>query len=247
MPTNGLPARHRVTKELPMSISQHQTGRDNPLLRVPKDHRLEYRDFISTQMKLPETDTRWKSMCESLQRQAHGFDAAFASAFAHMIATPKNERLDPREAPLTAFIFVDDPNDSNPYGHVVGKWGKGDGSLESIPVATNDVSDNEAGYDPGNVTVVPLGWFPAHWGDSIQFATTWFGGTEIPTIEPQTGPQDTERWVKAAITRAEAVVELMVKARQDNDGTIHPRHEKAITREIQDQRQIIADLRKLLP
>lgn len=230
-----------------MSISQRQTGRDNPLLRVPQEHRQDWRAFLGDQMKLPESDTRWRAMCESLQRQAHGFDAAFASAYAHQIATPLSERIDPREAPLTAFIFVDDPNDSNAFGHVVGKWGHGDGTLENIPVATNDVSDNKAGYDPGNVTVCPLGWFPAHGWGSIQFATLWFGGTEIPTIEPQTGPQDTERWVKVAIARAEAVVELMVKARQDNDGKVHPRHEQAITREIQDQRQIIASLQALLP
>ena len=230
-----------------MSVSQRQSGKDNPLLRVPKEHRQDWRAFMAAQMTLSESDTRWRGMCESLQRQAHGFAAAFASAFAHQIATPLSERIDPREAPVSAFIFVDDPNDSNAYGHIVGKWGKGDGTLEGIPVVTNDVSDNEAGYDAGNITVCPLGWFPTHWGDSIQFATTWFGGTEIPTVEPQTGPQDTERWVRAAIERAQAVVELMVKARQDNDGKLNPRHEQAITREIQDQRRIIASLRALLP
>lgn len=230
-----------------MSISQNQTGRDNPLLRVPKDHRLDWRNFMTAQMGLSESDTRWKGMCESLQRQAHGFAAAFASAYAHQIATPLSERIDPRDAPKTAFIFVDDPNDSNAWGHIVGKWDFGPGSLEEIPVVSNDVNDAKNGYDPGNVTIVKLGWFPQFWGDSIQFATTWFGGTEIPTIEPETGPEDTERWVKAAITRAEAVIELMRKAKQDNDGKVHPRHEKAILREIKDQREVIKGLKALLP
>lgn len=229
-----------------MSISQYQSGRDNPLIRVPKEHRQDWRQFMSAQMHLPETNTRWAGMCESLQRQAHDFDAAFASAFAHMIATPKSERMDPREAPISAFIFADDPNDSNVWGHIVGKWAHHT-DLNSIPVVSNDVNDTKTGYDAGNVTVVPLGWFPKYWGDSIKFATLWFGGDEIPNVEPETAEQDTEKWVKQAITRAQAVVELMQKALRDNDESKHPRHEKAIRREIADQRKIIQTLRTLLP
>ncbi len=231
-----------------MSISQHQSGRDNPLIRVPKEHRVDWRTFMDAQIKLPETDTRWRGMCESLQRQAHGFAAAFSSAYAHMIATPLKERLDPREAPISSFIFVDDPNDSNAYGHVVGKWAHGGGSLEGVLVLTNDVNDTLVSYDPGNVTVASLGWFPEHWGDSIQFATTWFGGTEIPTVEKtETAAEDTAVWINQSISRAEAVVELMKKARKDNDETKHPRHEKAIQREIAAQNDIIYSLKALLP
>lgn len=228
-----------------MSISQRQDRPDTPL--VPREHRQDWRQFMFAARQLPEADTRWRGMCESLQRQAHGFPAAFSSAFAHMVATPLSERVDPREAPLTAFIFVDDPNDSNAFGHIVGKWDHGDGTLEGIPVVTNDVDDRKAAYDPGNVTVCQLGWFPTHWGDGIKFATTWFGGTEIPTYEPETGPEDTARWVEKAIARSEAVVELMRKAKRDNDENRHPRHERAIQREIRAQRQIVKDLRALRP
>lgn len=233
-----------------MSISQRQTKRDRPTIAVPKEHRQDWREFMRAQMALPESDVRWKGMCESLQRQAHGKPAKFASAYAHMIATPKSERIDPREAPRTAFIFVDDLRDSNAFGHVVGKWDMGPGPLNDIPVVTNDVSDNKAAYDGGNVTVCKLGWFPANWGDTIQFATLWFGGDNVPTIKPQTPKEDTERWVKAAIESAQEVIEMMRKARKD----IRPahtaaavRHEKAIQREIEDQRKNIRDLRRLLP
>ena len=230
-----------------MSISSQQFGKDTPLVRVPKSHRVDWRAFMRQQFALPESDQRWKGMCESLQRQAHEFDAAFASAFAHMVATPKNERMDPREAPISSFIFVDDLADSNRFGHIVGKWSFGNGSLESILVVTNDVTDDEAGYDPGNVTIVPLGWFEKNWGDSVQFATTWFGGTEIPTFVPGEAETDTEEWVLVAIERAKAVVEMMNKALRDNDESKHPNHERAIKREIADQRQIIEDLKRLLP
>src|SRR5689334_2269517 len=102
-----VPAIRGPRKESQMtSISSLQTNNDNPLLRVPREHKLEFKDFMDRQMKLPESDTRWRGMCESLQRQAHGFDAAFGSAYAHMVAVPKSERMDPREAPRTAFIFV---------------------------------------------------------------------------------------------------------------------------------------------
>jgi len=229
-----------------MSISSKQNKRDNPLLRVPKDHRLDWRAFMNTQMQLSESDSRWQGMCESLQRQAHGFAAAFASAYAHQVATPLSERINPVEAPISAFIFVDDPNDSNRYGHIVGKWNHAP-TAEDIPVVTNDVSDSKAAYDPGNITVCRLGWFPSNWGDNIQFATMWFGGTEIPQVEPQTGPEDTEKFVRQAIERARGVIELMRKAVKDNDGKQHPSHEKALQREIADQQQTIADLRSLLP
>lgn len=230
-----------------MSISSQQFGKDNPALRVPKAHRVDYREFMNVQMRLPEADQTWKGMCESLQRQAHGFEAAFASAFAHMVATPKSERLNPLEAPLTSFIFVDDVNDSNKFGHVVGKWGHA-GTLETILVVTNDVDDDESFYDPGNVTVVPLGWFPRHWGDSIQFATLWFGGDEIPNFPAGEGGRvDTEVWVSQAIERAQAVIQLMNKALRDNDESKFPGHERAIQREISDQKRIVKDLQSLLP
>lgn len=232
-----------------MSIANQQTNRDNPLLRVPKEHRVDWREFMRAQMSLSEGDQRWQGMCESLQRQAHGFQARFASAYAHMIATPKSERIDPRDAPVGAFIFVDDAGDSNAYGHIVGKWGHND-DLNKIPVVTNDVTDNESGYDPGNITVVPLGWFPLYWGDSIEFATLWFGPDRIPTepvVKPETPKEDTEEWIRNAIAAAREVIEMMKKARRDNDEDKHPRHERAITREIKDQQEIIALLQKLLP
>lgn len=230
-----------------MSISQKQSGKDDPKVRIPKDHRKSFRDFMRDQMQLSESDTRWSGMCESLQRQGHGKPARFASAYAHMVATPRSERMDPRDAPNSAFIFVDDLNDSNPWGHIVGKWGSGDGDLDSIPVVTNDVNDSESGYDAGNVTVVPLGWFPKYWGDTIKFATLWFGGDDIPIYEVGSGPEDTEKWVKEAIDRARGVIEMMKKALRDNNEENYPRHERALLREIADQKAIIEDLKGLLP
>lgn len=235
---------------MPRSISEVQSRRDTPFIRVPRDHRKDFREFMQTQMALPETDVRWKGMCESLQRQAHNKPAKFASAYAHMIATPLKERMDPLEAPRTAFIFVDDPRDANAFGHVVGKWDMGPGSLNDIPVVTNDVSDTKAGYDPGNVTVCKLGWFPSNWGDSIQFATLWFGGDDVPTVDPQTPAEDTEKWVQAAIDNCEDTIELMQKALRDvrpTSSAAAARHARAIHREIADQRQNIRDLKQLLP
>lgn len=229
-----------------MSFASKQGRADSPLV-VQKDHRLDYRAFINDARALPEGDETWGAMCESLQRQAHGFAAKFGSALAHQIATPKSERIDPREAPFSAFIFVDDPSDSNPFGHIVGKWGDAK-AIADIPVSTNDVSDNEAVYDYGNVTVVPLGWFPGHWGDAVQFATLWYGDTSIPLKDPKpSAAEDTEAWVRRAIARAQEVVELMRKALQDNDGRQHPKHEAACKREIAHQKRLVAELRRLLP
>lgn len=218
---------------------------------MPLDDRKAWREFVKAQIALPETDQRWKGMCESLQRQSHGFPARFSSAYAHMIATPKSERLDPRDAPPGAFVFVDDVTDSNRFGHIIGKWAMGPGALEDIPVFTNDVNDAHTGYDAGNVTVCKLGWFPRNWGDSIQFATLWFGNDEIPTVEKRT-PNERQRIktapeIRQAIANAREVIEWMVKARQDNDGKSFPKIEAAITREIKAQKKTIERLQKLLP
>lgn len=232
-----------------MSISSKQSGKDVPDKVMPLADRQDWRSFMQAQIDLPESDQRWKGMCESLQRQSHSFPARFASAYAHMIATPKKERLDVREAPVGAFIFVDDPRDSNAYGHIVGKWSYSD-DAESIRVVSNDVNDTKSGYDPGNVTVCPLGWFPRFWGDSIRFATVWFGGDRIDTkLRPAAQPPrvKTAAEVRRAIDAALEVIEWMQKAAKDNDGKQHPAHEKAIRREIADQRKTINRLKKLLP
>lgn len=231
-----------------MGFGSKQTGKDSPL-KLTNEARLGFKEFMRDQMSLSEGDERWRGMCESLQRQSHGFPARFASAYAHMVATPRSERLDVREAPVGAFVFVDDVNDSNRFGHIVGKW-RQDNTVSDTLVVTNDVADNEGGYDPGNVTVCQLSWFQRNWGDSVQFATVWFGDDTIALKDdrpPETAEEDTKGWVERSIARAEGVIELMKKAVADNDGKEHPNHEAALKREIADQRRIIADLKKLLP
>lgn len=231
-----------------MGFAEKQSGKDGPL-RTTTEARTSFKDFMRRQMALSESNETWKGMCESLQRQSHGFAARFASAYAHQVATPRSERLSIKEAPVGAFIFVDDPNDSNRFGHIVGKWAQGETEADT-PVVTNDVTDSQSGYDPGNVTVCPLGWFPTHWGDNIRFATVWFGSDSIPLKDdkpPESAQQDTRDWIKRSIERAELVIELMKKAIKDNDGRKHPKHEAALKREVEDQRKIIADLKRLLP
>lgn len=227
------------------SISSRQNRADNPLV-VPRQDRLDYRGFVDEQTALPDSDTLWGGGCESLQRTAHGFPARFGSAFAHQIATPKKERLDPREAPFSAFVFCDDPNDDNAFGHVVGKW-RDAPKLDDILVSTNDVADNGSDYDYGNVTVVPLGYFPAHWGDGIRFATLWFGPDEIPTVEQKPKPrQAIAAELRDAVDAALDVIQAMSKAIRDL-GPGHPVIERRCRREITHQHQVIEQIRRLLP
>lgn len=226
-----------------MSTKIQQDRRDSPFQRVQKDQRQDYRAFINAQVGLPDHDQRWRAMCESLQRQAHGFVARFASAYAHQVATPPSERIDVREAPNTAFVFVDDPADSNKWGHVVGKWGKDEAG--NILVSTNDADG------PGVISIKRLDWFEPNWGDRVQFATLWFGPDTIPLAPPPepkpTAKQTTEAQLRSAIDNALEVIELMRKALRDNKEAKHPAHEKAIKREIADQQETIENLRRLLP
>jgi len=224
----------------------HQNKADNPFM-VPRQDRLDYRGFIQEQMQLSNTDTTWAAACETLQRTAHGFPARFGSAFAHQIATPAAERIDPREAPFSAFIFVDDPEDSNKDGHVVGKWHDA-ADVADIVVVSNDVGDDKLSYDPGNVTTVSLGFFPEHWGDTVQYATLWFGPQHIATVDgpPEpTAKQAIKDELHDAIDSAQEVIEMMEKAIHDL-GDDHPIAERRCRREISHQRRVIDNLKRLL-
>lgn len=229
-----------------------QNRKDTPLSHMPHDDKVDWTQFYRKQIALPDTNDQWGAACEALWRTGHGFPAQFASAIAHQYATPKSERLDVREAPIGSAVFIDDPSDSNAFGHVVGLWERHLGASDVIKVATNDVKGNT--YEYGSVSIVDLGWFKPNWGDDTQFATLWCGDYKVQVVggkvvkpKPPTGREDTKSQIQRAIHFAENVVEMMHKAIKDNNGKIRPAHERQLHRELADQQRNLRDLRHLLP
>lgn len=116
--------------------------------------------------------TQWYRQCLRLTHDARNIGALYPTAISAQHATPLKYRVHKLENVKRGMVaFFDDPNDDNPYGHVVTVQGRHvDGSLFCW---SNDVSG------AGKVSLVPLQFFPNNWGDSFQFAATWLNGVEL--------------------------------------------------------------------
>lgn len=228
------------------SFASKQTSRDQQLI-TDRDDRMDYRSFMKAQFHLSEDDITWGGACESLWRQANGFAATFGSAAAHRAATPMKHRFDPRDAGIGFAVMVDDLNDDNTNGHIVGKWSDAD-KIEDIICASNDVADGGTGFDFGNVTTINLGWFPKNWGDQIWFATDWCGDDQIVGSHvPQTGRENIETQIRNAITRCRQTLEWLERAKRDNPDREHPKIEQTLREEVAYQNRQINRLKRLLP
>lgn len=121
--------------------------------------------------------TRWRGLCLALQRTARGIGPMFPSAISAAHATPQEFRVYDRSKVKRGMVaYFDDPNDSNPYGHIVGVsgWTKNEYLLDW----TNDASG------PGRVSLVRDTFFPNYWGDKFLFAATWLNGAELDMGKP---------------------------------------------------------------
>jgi hypothetical protein len=126
----------------------------------------------------------WTSRCLSLQRQARGLPGVYPSALAAQQATPKGERVtkiaDLRRGMVA---FFDDPNDSNPYGHIVGVvgWRQGSrrGNLDDLLTWTNSSDD---------VIMARASLYPGSWGDAFRFGATWLNGYDFADFDKPPKP-----------------------------------------------------------
>lgn len=116
-------------------------------------------------------------MCQKICRTARNIGSGFPSALAQQLATPAEHRVhkisDIRRGMV---MYFDDPNDSNPYGHIVTAVGRVKGAdpaeLGSILVRSNSVQSNQ-------LTLVKADYFPRYWGDRFVFAGTWINGVAL--------------------------------------------------------------------
>jgi hypothetical protein len=116
--------------------------------------------------------TQWFRQCLRLAHEARNIGALYPTAFSAQHATPEKYRVYELSKVKRGMVaFFDDPNDDNPFGHVVTVQGRHtDGSLYAW---SNDVEG------AGKVSLVPLSFFPNNWGDSFQFAATWLNGVVL--------------------------------------------------------------------
>jgi hypothetical protein len=121
-------------------------------------------------------------MCLKVCRTARNIGPMFPSAVSAQVATPMAAR---REAVANVrrgmVAYYDDPNDDNPFGHIVTVAGRAPGedpsTLRSLIVWTNSVK--------ANVLVAVRGdYFPTHWGDEFRFGATWLNGQDLNLPTP---------------------------------------------------------------
>lgn len=116
-------------------------------------------------------------MCLAVCRTSRDIGPRYASAKQAQDATPKQFRVYKiRDLRKGMKIFVDDPNDSNKFGHIVTMAGRVAGFQWDDP---NDILVWTNSVVSGRLVLVRLTYFREHWGDSFQFGAFWLNGVEF--------------------------------------------------------------------
>ena len=127
---------------------------------------------------------QWPSLCLSLQRQARGLPGVYPSALSAALATPKSERVTKVSGLRRGMVaFSDDPNDSNPYGHIyfIVGWDGPKNDPDNCLVWTNVAG--------GDIEMVRLSYFRNNWGDNFQFGATWLNGYDFAEFNSKPKPR----------------------------------------------------------
>jgi len=170
-------------------------------------------------------------MCLRICRTARGIDPLYPTAVSAQEATPAKYRVTKvRDIRRGMVAYYDDPNDSNPYGHIVTVVGRVKGedrdSLRSLLVRTNSVKSDQ-------IVVVRGDYFPRYWGDRFQFAATWLNGQPFPDFEEKP-PLGAAPNLREAIKSLEDSVAY--HKRKGHTGLV-----KALERDIAEIKQTIRD------
>lgn len=115
-------------------------------------------------------------MCMEVCRTARRIGPMYPSALSAQHATPGSKRITKLNNIRRGMVmFFDDPNDNNPFGHIVTVSGRAAPvvkSLRDLIVWTNSVKS-------GQLVRVRADFFPTHWEDQFQFAATWLNGQDL--------------------------------------------------------------------
>jgi hypothetical protein len=142
-------------------------------------------------------------MCQKICRTARNIGAGFPSALAQQLGTPEEHRVyKPENFQRGMVAFFDDPNDSNPFGHIVTIVGRVKGAdpsqLSSWLTRSNSVRANL-------LTLVKADYYPRFWGDRFVFAGKSINGVvlDLPDAKekpppPALGQRGVDRLKKVA-------------------------------------------------
>lgn len=172
--------------------------------------------YRSNEVYPGELDFDPDGMCQKICRTARDIGPVYPSALSAQQATPGEYRVTKiRDIRKGMVGFFDDPNDSNPYGHIV-TWvarikGADPDSLSSLLCRTNSVKANE-------IVVVRGDYFGRYWGDEYQFSATWLNGQAFPEFIKPDKPKPEPRAgnnVKHAIEDLEKAIAWHKKHNHD--------------------------------
>lgn len=126
--------------------------------------------FIRNERSNPSKS--WKGRCLELQRTARGLPAIHPSALSAALATPEDDRIYHKDQLRRGMVaYFDDPNDSNPYGHIVFIAGRDEDG--DIWTWSNDVDATH------NVGLVPFEYYESYWGDGFMFGAISLNGYDL--------------------------------------------------------------------
>lgn len=134
-------------------------------------------EWYKTHTKASQIGFNPDGMCQKVCRTARNIPSKYASAKQSQDATPREHRIT-NIADLRAgmIVYLDDPKDSNRFGHIVTVMGRVKGpklsSLSSLLLMTNSVK-------AGELVVVRGDYFQKHWGDKFQFGATILNGVVL--------------------------------------------------------------------
>ncbi|UQS95202.1 cell wall-associated hydrolase [Pseudanabaena phage Pam4] len=191
----------------------------------------------------------WLALCQSLVRQAAGLPAVYPSAIAAQNATPQAFRVhDVADLARGMVAFYDDPQDTNPYGHVVTVAGwhgcegcprnapdpadhKHTGLLSDVLVWSNDAARK------GGVDLVRANFFPDRWGDRFQFGATWLNGYMLPGYPVEEPPEPTPAPEPTVGGRLDRAIETLKAARRYHREQGNDRIVRALSRDLKELRE----------
>lgn len=177
-------------------------------------------------------------MCQKVCRFARNIGPGFASAIAQQIATPAEYRVhDIAKITRGMVVYFDDPNDSNPFGHIAGVVGRrkdgNRGDLSNLLLRTNSVVS-------GRVVVVDGSYFGRNWGDQYQFAGEWINGVPLDLPERQKREPQPPKIGRIAVTRLEHMIAVYDEMIANHENS--PRVKKALRRDKQEIRETLAKM-----
>lgn len=178
--------------------------------------------------------TAWRAKCLQATRTARNLPAVYPSALAAQHATPMSDRVYDRDQWVPGMVvFIDDPDDSNPFGHVV--------TLRTGPKASSPLLTwtNDA-FVSGGISCVDVDWFERHWGDKVQFASRSLNGfaLDLPEMTAPKHPRPKPP-LRASAVNLEYAIHRLEKAIAFHQEKGHTRLVKALRADVAEIRETI--------